>query len=824
MSTGLTSTEAARRLAAEGANSLPTSSKSGLLRVLFSVATEPMLLLLIGAAAVYLLLGSLRDALILGASLVAVVAITVVQERKTERALEALRDLSSPRALVIRDSEERRIAGIDVVRGDLLVLAEGDRVPADALLEYAIDFMVDESLLTGESVPVGKSVGAPGRDAQVFSGTLIVKGHAKAVVSATGAHAELGRIGASLAELSPERTGLQRETARMVKIIAVSGILACVLLGLYYAATRGDLLGGILGGLTLAMSILPEEFPVVLTVFLAIGAWRISRDRVLTRRMPAIEMLGAATVLCVDKTGTLTENRMAVAEAYDGSSWRKFDACRGAPYQALFASAAFASELRPFDPMDRAILEAAQAVDPSIQDKRSEWQLIKDYPFGGDFLAMCHAWRSPGRECEVFIKGAPESVLPRCRLDRSDLDRAHAEADSAAARGLRLLAVARCSWPGDAEMPEDPGQYPFRWLGFVALADPIRASVPDAIAQCKRAGVRVVMITGDHAVTAAAIARQAGIPNEGDILTGAQIAAMSDAELSDAVRRAQVYARILPEQKLRLIAAYKASGEVVAMTGDGVNDAPALKAAHIGIAMGRRGTDVAREAAALVLLDDDFGSIVATIRLGRRIYENIRNAMAYLLGVHVQIAGMAFVPVLFGGPLFLFPVHVVFLEFVIDPACSIVFEAERSEEGAMRRPPRPTNESLFSRRMVARSLLLGVIALITTATGYALMLHTGHPIGEARAFGFAAMVFANLAMILANRSRDRAALTMLTSPNRALWAVIVAAVAALGAAIYIPSFAEVFGFEALGLVEALGALAAGVLGVLGYDAAKLMRG
>ncbi len=791
--------------------------------MLLGVLSEPMLLLLLGAAAVYMLLGNTRDALILAASLIVVIAITAIQERKTERALEALRDLSSPRALVVRDGEERRIAGFEVARGDLLILAEGDRIPADARLLSSSDLMVDESLLTGESVPVGKRAGGAERDGQVYSGTLAVKGHGRAEVVATGARAELGRIGASLAALAPERTSLQRETARVVKIIAAAGALLCALLGLYYMATRGDALGGVLAGLTLAMAILPEEFPVVLTVFLALGAWRISRHRVLTRRMPAIEMLGAATVLCVDKTGTLTENRMAVVEVCDGRAWHALDAATAPEPAQVLDAAAFACELQPFDPMDRAILAAA-ARDPALESRRHEWRLSRDYPFGGDFLAMCHAWRSPDGEARVVIKGAPETVLPLCELDAQGRAGAEAQAGEAAARGLRVLAVGEAFWHS-VDWPDDPSHYRFRWLGFVALADPLRASVPDAVAQCRRAGIRVVMITGDHLATAAAIARQAGISSEDGILTGAQIAVMADRDLAEAVKRVGIYARILPEQKLRLITAYKSAGEVVAMTGDGVNDAPALKAAHIGIGMGRRGTDVAREASALVLLEDDFGSIVAAVRLGRRIYGNIRNAMTYLLGVHVPIAGMSFVPLLFGWPLLIFPVHVVFLEFVIDPACSIVFEADEGERDIMDRPPRPPGQPLFNARMVALSLLLGATALGAVCVGYAWMVSAGRGVSEVRAFGFAAIVFANLAMILASRSRERPVSATLGRPNRALVWVMAGTLGALAAAIYVPPFAAVFGFSALRAGDAMIALATGAAGVFWYDVVKaLLRG
>ena len=767
---------------------------------MLAVLREPMFALLVAAAGVYLLIGELREALVLAASIAVVIGITVSQERKAERALEALRDLSSPRALVVRDGAAQRIAGAEVVRGDLLLLAEGDRIPADARLMAANELTLNESLLTGESLPVEK------REGLVYSGTLVVRGQGRAEVVATGARTELGRIGASLATLSPEKTRLERETARIVRVVATFAIALSVLLGAYYVLARGEWLAGILAGLTLAMAILPEEFPVVLTVFLALGAWRIARQGVLTRRMPAIETLGSATVLCVDKTGTLTENRMAVADLIGEDPGRIAD------------SAALACELEPFDPMERAILATAA---PQGAAMRREWSLERDYPMSGEFLAVCHAWRSPIGERRVAIKGAAETVLPLCGMDPEGYG-AQALVTEAAARGLRLLAVAEADWT-DAPLPESPRAFRFRWLGFVALADPLRAEVPQAVALCRRAGIRVVMITGDYPGTALAIATQAGIDTAGGVLTGAQIGALDDTALADTVRRAGVFARILPQQKLRLVQAFKAGGEIVAMTGDGVNDAPALKAAHIGVAMGRRGTDVAREAAALVLLKDDFGSIVATVRLGRRIYENIRNAMCYLIAVHVPTAGMSFLPLAFGWPVLFFPLHIVFLEFIIDPVCSIVFEAEYSEEGIMDRPPRPPAEPLFSARMLAASVGLGLSMLVSVGLAYAWAAASGRAEAEVRALGFAAVIFGNLALILATRSRERTIVATLARPNPALWWIVGGTLAALAGALYVPVAADLFRFAPLGALELAVALCAGLLGILWFEAVKLAR-
>ena len=798
----MSAAEAALRLAADGPNALPTAQARRTLAVVFEVLREPTFMLLCTACGIYLLLGDVHEALVLGAFVVLDVAITVVQERKSERALEALRDLSSPRALVVRDGAALRIAGAEVVRGDLLVLSEGDRIPADARLVAVNDLQVDESLLTGESLALDKAPGEP-----VFSGTLVIKGQGRAEVIATGPRTEFGRIGQALGGIEEGRTPLQIETARIVTVITGFALALSVLAAALYVYMRGDWLAGILSGLTLAMAIMPQEFPLVLTVFLAMGAWRISRDKVLTRRMPAIEALGAATVLCVDKTGTLTENRMALAEVIAQD-----------PALAL-ETAALACEPDPFDPMERAILAAA--APPAIALRR-DWALERDYPFSPAFLAVCHVWRSPQGGRRVAIKGAAEAVLPLCAMDAASRELAEAQSGAAAGRGLRLLAVAE-AMPENADLPEDPRRFRYRWLGFVALADPLRAGVPEAVALCRRAGIRVVMITGDHPGTASTIARQAGIEAAGGVLTGAEIAALDDARLAREVHRVSVYARVPPEQKLRLVLAMRTAGEVVAMTGDGVNDAPALKAADIGVAMGMRGTDVARESASLVLLADDFGSIVRAVRLGRRIYENISNAMRYLLAAHVPIAGMSLLPLAAGWPVFLFPVHVVFLEFVIAPACSIAFEAEPSDEGAMRRPPRDPRSPLFSAGNLAASLLLGasVLAAVGLASGWAVLSGRGE--NEARAIGFAAIVFGNLVLILATRSRERTILDTLARPNPALWWVVAGTLAALAFALYLPAAAAVFRFAPLGARELAVALGAGAVGVLWLEAVKLVR-
>ncbi len=831
---GLSDQEAAIRLRAEGPNELPSAKPRGFLALVWEVVREPMLLLLVGAGAIYLVLGELRDSVVLLVSIFVVLGISLYQQRKTERALEALRDLSSPRALVIRNGKEKRIAGREVVRGDMVVLQEGDRVPADALVLSAVSLSIDESLLTGESVPVRKSPGTasmtisrPGGDdtTSVFSGTMVVQGHGVAEVMATGIRTELGKIGKALVTLQPEQSKLKQEISRVVKIMASVGISVCALVAVVYGLTRGNWLSGLLVGITMAMSLLPEEFPVVLTVFLALGAWRISRKNVLTRAPTAIEALGSATVLCVDKTGTLTQNQMAVHRLFaSGQSYAVDDTTPNELpdlFHELVEFGILASQRKPFDPMDIAFKQLGERCLVDTEHLHRDWELLREYPLSPRLLAVSRVWRTPGNSANVVAaKGAPAAIAELCHLSNAELELVRDHAEAMANEGLRILAVARAEFRGDV-LPEDPHAYQFRLLGLVGLADPLRAEVPAAIQECHTAGIRVVMITGDFAGTARSIARQAGL-NEGErVLTGPELEKSSDTELESIVKTVNVFARVVPEQKLRLVEALKSNGEIVAMTGDGVNDAPALKSAHIGIAMGGRGTDVAREAAQLVLLDDAFSSIVAAIRLGRRIFDNLKKAMSYVLAIHVPIAGLALIPVLLKWPLVLLPVHVVFLELIIDPACSIAFEAEPEEANVMNRPPRDPKQPLFDRRTLLLSLLQGASVLVIALAVFAIAHLRGEPETNTRALTFTTFVIANLALILANRSWTRLIVATLRSPNPALWWVIGGALAVLAFVLYVPFARDLFRFSRLHKMDLVICSIAGVFSILWFEALKI---
>lgn len=837
---GLTTQQAAERLREEGYNELPARGRRGILRVALEVVREPMFLLLIAGGGVYLVLGDVTEALALLASVFVIIGITLYQERRTERALEALRDLSSPRALVIRDGTQQRVAGREVVRGDVVVLAEGDRVPSDAVLRWTLNLTVDESLLTGESLPVRKVVMAnepadvgsiparPGGDDQpyVYAGTLVVQGRGIAEVLATGPRSEMGRIGQALQGVQVEQTPLQRETGRIVVILATWGLLLCAVLVVAYGLLRGGWLDGMLAGIALAMSVLPEEFPVVLTVFLALGAWRIAQQRVLTRRVPTVETLGAATVLCVDKTGTLTQNRMSVRRLFAGDAALDVGAVHESAileeFHALGDYAALASQSDPFDPMEKAIVAFADRVCPADERPHAGWTLVHEYPLTPQLLAVTRVWVSPGgAQRIVATKGAPEAIAQLCRLGEDARAELTARVAGMVQDGLRVLGVATTRAYASA-LPERPEDFAFVFVGLIGLADPVRPEVPAAVQECYGAGVRVVMITGDYPGTAQAIARQIGLRDPDRCITGLMLDALDDASLREKVGTTNIFARVVPEQKLRLVEAFKARGEIVAMTGDGVNDAPALKAAHIGIAMGGRGTDVAREAAGLVLLDDDFSSIVRAVRMGRRIFDNLRKAMSYVLAIHVPIAGMALLPVLFGWPLVLMPVQIVFLELIIDPASSIVFEAEPEEADVMRRPPRDPRVPLFARATVRLSLLLGVSLFAVVLAMFRLSLAFGAPEGEARSLTFTTLVIANLMLVLATRSRARPILATVQTPNAALWWVLGGAAALLAMVLGVPFLRDLFGFAPIPPLGLLVCLGAGFASILWFEGVKVV--
>jgi len=832
---GLSERDAAKRLAEEGYNELPGTTERSILSIALEVIREPMFLLLIAGGAIYLFLGDIREAVMLLGFVLVVMGITLYQERKTERALEALRNLSSPRALVVRERKQKRIPGREVVRDDMIVLSEGDRVPADAVLISCVSLLVDESLLTGESVPVRKTfcddeskMARPGGDDLpfVYSGTMVVQGHGVAKVLATGIRTEIGRIGKALRTVETEETILQREIARIVRNLAVLGLSLCAVVVIVYGLTRDNWLNGLLAGITLAMATLPEEFPVVLTVFLALGAWRISRKGVLTRRVPAVETLGSASVLCVDKTGTLTLNRMSVQKIF--SNRKCYDLNH--PNEPLpedchevVEFGILASHIDPFDPMEKALRELGRRSLSDTEHLHDNWTLVQEYPLSQNLLTMSRVWRSPDkRDYVIAAKGAPEAIADICHMEEREIQKLSEQINTMAEEGLRVIGVAKSEFR-QTSLPDGQHEFRFRFLGLIGLADPVRPGVAEAIRECYGAGIRVVMITGDYPVTARKVAVQIGLKQMDGIVTGQELESMDDSELRERIRTVNVFARVVPEQKLKIVDALKANGEVVAMTGDGVNDAPALKSAHIGIAMGGRGTDVAREASALVLLDDNFSSIVQAVRMGRRIFDNLKKAMAYIFAIHIPIAGMSLLPVLFRWPLVLLPVHIVFLELIIDPACSVVFEAEPEEAHIMKRQPRNLLEPLFDARTVTYSVLQGASVLCIVLAVFLTAMYRGQGEADARTLSFTTLIIANLGLILTNRSWSRVILSTLRTPNAAFWWVLGGALFFLGMVLYVPFMQRLFHFQMLHPLDLMICLLAGIISVVWFEVLKFVR-
>lgn len=749
---GLSEQEASTRLARFGPNLVHEPKSRSLREILYETLREPMFLLLIGAATLYLFIGDLAEGLFLTSGALLSLALIILQRSRTERALRALNALAEPKIRVIRDAKVRTISAREIVPGDLIIVTEGSRVQADAILVRGDTLEVDESALTGEANPCLKSplggppgeyeIPAPGEavSSALYAATLVVRGQGVAEVSRTGSATEVGRIGTKLATLREEPTLLQRDTGRLIRRLGALAMTFCLIVIAAYGILRHDWFDGALNGITLAISLIPEEFPMVLTIFMALGAWRLARHNVLVRRSAVIETLGATTLLCVDKTGTLTENKMALREV-----WRKGRAIDpaiegGAEAAKLVTYAQFASAPEAHDPMDAAIHRTAGAP--------STGALLRSYPLRPDFLAFVQVWRSDEGDILYAVKGAHETVLRLCRLGATDSKRVESAARELGARGRRVLAVALTRFKEDPAVAPDQLEYHFE--GLLAFEDPVRADVPGAVKEAYEAGVSVVMITGDFPATALAAAEAVGISTSVGVTAGPQLASNFEVPAG-----ARIFARITAEQKLRLVQHFRELREIVAMTGDGINDAPALAAADIGIAMGQRGTDVAREASDLILLDDRFASIIGGIRLGRRIFANLRRAMTYITAVHVPVAGLAILPILLGFPPLLYPMHLVLLELLIDPLCSIVFETEPSAPDSMRTPPRCRDEPLFGWSQISFAVFQGSVLLASVFSFYVALIFRGEAATIARAAAFTALFVGHLALAVAAIASNR---------------------------------------------------------------------
>jgi len=833
---GLTDQEVETRTKEFGYNELPSQKRQSIFSIFISVLKEPMLLMLLGSGGIYLFLGEIKDALMLLTFVFVVVGITFYQERKTERALDALKNLSSPRALVIRNGEQKQIFGKELVQDDIIVLREGDRVPADAVILSATNLLIDESLLTGESLTVRKTVWdgknklvhPGGEDLPfIYSGTMVVQGRAIAKVTSIGIHTEIGKIGKSLQTIKDEDPMLKKETGKIVKNFTIAGMILCVVVVILYIITKGNIINALLSGITLGMAMLPEEFPVVLLIFLTLGAWRMSKRKVLTRKTAAIETLGSANTLCVDKTGTLTLNKMKLVGIMVSGAYFDIQDKNGEDlpelYHPLCEYAFLASQKNPFDPMEKEIKQKTEEYLLNTEHIHANWSLIQEYALSKELLALSHVWSSPNKkEYVIAAKGAPEAIADLCHFDKKQKTDLMRDIQLMSEKGLRVLGVAKALF-GRSVLPKGQHDYNFEFVGLLGFADPIRSSIVQAVGECYNAGVRVIMITGDYPGTAQYIAKEIGLQNPEKFITGDELRSLDHLQLREKIKDVNIFARVIPEQKLTIVNALKANNEIVAMTGDGVNDAPALKSAHIGIAMGERGTDVAREAADIVLLNDDFSSIVTAIRLGRRIFDNLKKAIAFILSVHIPIAGMSLLPVLFNMPIVLFPAHIAFLELIIDPACSIVFESEKEEHNVMHRPPRELKAPLINKQTLILSLLQGLSVLTTVFIVFLISLHYGLGEKEARTLSFITIVFCNMLLIITNLSHTDHFVGILKNKNKSLFMVLGGTLFFLILVLNIPFLRNMFYFSAVNLKQLVMTLFVAIFSLAWFEGFKIIR-
>ena len=809
---GLSEREAALLLSKFGLNELPAEKKGSLFDSAVKVVREPMILLLILAGVISFVLAERVDGMLLISTVFIIIGISLFQERRTETALSALRSLSAPQALVIRSGKRIRIPTKEVVPGDLIQLLEGDRVPADAEIIDLKYLVLDESLLTGESVPVTKNLGD-----QVFTGTLVVRGHGIAIVRTTGNSTELGRIGSSLSGMKEQLTRLQLSISRIVKGIGIGALLTVTFVIAVYGVTRGNWLEGALAGIAVAMALIPEELPVILTIFMTLGAWRMTKVGVIVRRTATIEALGSVTVLCVDKTGTLTKNEMKIEELklLNGDTWNASSAINP-EFEELISIGSLATPTVAFDPMDLAF----KTLETS--NRLASYKSLSEIPLSKERLIYTHVWQKENRVI-VAAKGAPEHIARICGLSENQLNSFHDLVATSASHGFRVIAVAKMELSESEFRTKKIDEIGLQFLGFSLLRDPIRDGVPDAINLCRAAGIRTIMITGDHPATAIAVANEIGIPSS-SFMTGEILSQASDSDLREKVKSVSIFARVTHDHKLRLINALKTNGEIVGMTGDGINDAPALRAADIGIAMGGRGTDVAREASDMIITDDNFVSIVSGIKRGRTIFSNIKKAIIYVIAIHVPIFGMAIIPILNPlWPLVFLPALIAFHEIVIDPAASIVYEVEQSDPEIMNQKPRAATASLISRLDFLYSVLQGLSVFALVAIIYFVSLGNGSSDNRVRSLTFGTLLISNVILIMINRSRDLTIYrTVFKIKNVAAPWIALLAISILLILINVRVFREAFDLELLAISDYLILAGLSYLSLCWTDLRKLL--
>jgi P-type Ca2+ transporter type 2C len=819
---GLTDPEVMNARKLYGANVQETRKHDGFLTALKDIAKEPMFILLAVASAVYFITGNITDGIFMASAIVLVSAISLYQDSRSRNALAALKKLTQPRSKVIRNGNTIEINSGDIVVDDLMLVEEGTAVPADGIIIQSNDFSVNESILTGESLSVFKS--ATGDDKQVYQGTSVAGGLAICKVTHIGSATKLGQIGKSIESIAEEKTPLQKQISNFVKKMAVVGVIVFLIVWLINYFQSNNLFDSLLKSLTLAMSILPEEIPVAFTTFMALGAWRLMKLGIIVKQTKTVESLGSATVICVDKTGTITENKMELVKLFTLSAKTITDAEGelGDAEKELICTAMWASEPIPFDPMETALHEKYAVLYGT--DERTGYKMIHEYPLSGRPPMMTHIFENETGNRIIAAKGAPEAIINVSELSTDEKIMIAKSLDEMTANGYRVLAVAETKYNGN-NFPAEQQTFTFQFKGLVAFYDPPKKNITHVFEAFDKAGITVKIITGDNAATTKTIAAQIQFKNFDNSLGGEALIKLSDKELDKQVKQVNIYTRMFPEAKLRVIEALKRNNEVVAMTGDGVNDGPALKAAHIGIAMGKKGTEIAKEASSIILTDDDLAKMVDAVAMGRRIYSNLKKAIQYIISIHIPIILTVFIPLALGWvyPNIFTPVHVIFLELIMGPTCSIIYENEPIEKNSMLQKPRLFTNTFFNWRELTTSIIQGLAITLGTLAVYQYAVQQGSTENTTRTMVFLTLIAANIFLTLVNRSFLYSVITTSSYKNNLVAIIIMITIMLMALLLFVTPFSNLFKFERLNAMQSGISIAAGFVSVIWFEAVKFLK-
>lgn len=818
---GLTDEEVLRSRKEFGSNALKFKKENGFLEALKGLVKEPMIVLLLVASLIYFISGQIDDGIFLLSAIVIVSVISLYQDAKSRNALEKLKEFTQPTCSVIRNGKTIQIKSEDLVIGDSLIVEEGTSIPADGIIVHSNDFSVNESILTGESFAVFKD--KLHEDNSIYKGASVASGLAIATVTHIGNQTKLGKIGESLESISIEKTPLELQINNFVtKLVIAGAVVFLIVWGINYFQSY-NFLDSLLKALTLAMSILPEEIPMALTAFMAIGALRLMKIGVVVKQMKTVETLGSATVICTDKTGTITENKMTLAKVFSLESLRISNPENAnTSEKELIETAMWASEPIPFDPMEMALHQAY--ANSTSGDKRPNYKMIHEYPLSGKPPMMTHLFENNSGEQIIAAKGAPEALMYVSNLSEDDKIKINEAIKSITSEGYRVLGVGESTFSGN-NFPATQQEFAFTFKGIVAFYDPPKSNIKKVLQHFYNAGIQVKIITGDNAETTTAIAKQIDFKGYEDSMTGDELMQLSDTDLSKRVSETNIFTRMFPEAKLRIINALKANNEIVAMTGDGVNDGPALKAAHIGIAMGKKGTEIAKEAASLILVDDDLSKMVDAVAMGRRIYTNLKKAIQYIISIHIPIILTVFIPLALGWmyPNILSPIHIIFLELIMGPTCSIIFENEPMEENTMQNKPRPFATSFFNWNELTTSIIQGLAITIGSLLGYQYAIYQGLGENATRTIVFLVLITANIFLTLVNRSFYYSLLTTIKYKNNLVPLMIGITIAITAMLLFIPSFTAFFGFTSLSSNQIFIAISIGFASVIWYEGVKIYK-